>query len=468
MFLPKLNQSIAITNSTQNEDFTNNIYKTYKKQILPTLNYYPMEIYPRPISRGTYIKKEYQERNELLLEIKEQNAKLKYLFNTIRQQSQLEQEKIINTLKELKLNNERTEEKLSQNNDVLQEIKRQLKDMNRVRAYKKKYHWQKTIPSFIKIYKFYKNCMYLAYNRSKRDRMIRHRRLNQENDYVSIRKWVFGLENELLISLEYMKKQGKTEKFFLFNDINDMKSYIKQPIYYKDNEIIMYLLKIFMKNLIEKASSLSDIPYKIQELLYSYIRERVYYSKSFLSTYEINRLSFNFFGETIKNTKSAMGMLLSLLVISKSVIHYGLFKVDPKESNSFFEGDLTEGSIQILKVFSSILHYITRETFKNKPMMMRMRSNLLNYYRNYKIYVPDVEEEVNEFSDIPYSDIDEYYTNMIDEDISYYYCLVHREFVEEYKKSLYNWSVLLSNQLKRKYGKKKIEVFKKEEEAEED
>ena len=344
------------------DDFTNRIYKTYNKQIVPTLYYHPIEYnYPSPLSNGTYLVNEYNERNELLLDIREQNVKLKYMIFHLKQEAEEEKIKTMEAMKEMKQNFVQTDDKLKYNTTLLEDIKKQLKDMGRVRRFKKQYHWQRTIPAFINMYRLYKYSLELALNRPLRDGLIRKRRLTFEEEILLIRKWSFGIQSELFASLAKYKESKKKLKFLNGNT----EEYYKNPFIFEKDEIIQHFLKLFLKSLITNATEINEITHQVLEVLYSYVRDGIYYKKDFLSTFEVNRLKFNFFGETEDNTKSGRGMILSFFIISKVFIHAGIFKTEYKD-NVFNEGDLNPQVIDFLKIFGSILHYITRETFTLK------------------------------------------------------------------------------------------------------
>lgn len=546
-------------------DFSNYIYNTYKCQVVPTLDYYPLiNSYPRPISRGSYLKNEYNERNELLLEIREQNIKLKYMMAYIKQQQEKDKEQALEVVKKLNKDFVYTNEKLKEHTEMLEHIKQSLKNMNRVKKFKKQYHWQKTIPAFINIFRFYKYCLELAWNKDAKERMIKVRKDNLYLDLEVLKLWIFGLQKDLLLNIiktfnsMFLNNKNKNNEFYLnakvlsskngdliyklecmlgdklYLDKNDYvndnlkeyltnndidinsanikdftksaelnkelnknysyDNYLSNPIMYnKEDELFQYFLKLFLKTLIVNATEIQELNTKVQEILYSYIRDRVYFNKHFLSSFEVNRLKFNFFGETTENTKSGRAMILSYLIIIKTFIHYGLLNDEnidnenniANNANILNEFNITKTTKMFIKIFVSILHFITRETFRNKPVMIRNKNNLCNYYRNYQIYNSDIDNSkdkdlldinnlknsykyynnnlLNEYiTDVNYTDIDEYYKDnlMVPEEIVFAYCRKYSDFVDSYKSSLYKWSVLLANNLKRKYGKRKKYVIR--------
>lgn len=454
----------SIFNQNQNRGTPSNELKNYSygPPIVPILNYYPQDNIKRPISRGTYLKNEFNERNELLLEIREQNIKLKYMMNYIKMQQQKEKQEALDVFREMKTDMTRTDEKLKYHSELLEEIRLNLRNLGKTKKFKKQYHWQRTVPAFINLFRFYKYTLELAWNKAAKERMIRIRRLNFDQEMRFFQKWIFGIQNSLIIELQEIKDLKIKVKFETLN-------YHKNPVIFKKDEIFQYFLKKFFKTLILNATEIKEISLKVQEMLYSYIRDGIYYSKNFLSSFEINRLKFNFFGETLDNTKSSRGMLLALLIVSKVFIHSGILKSDDDDHDVFYPGQINENLSDFLDIFGSLLQFIVRETFRNRPVMMRNRNNLNNYFRNYKIFNPEIEEPITDYiTDLNYSDIDEYYNNMIDESFVFSYCSRYSKFVADLQDSIYKWSVLLGNHLRRKYGKKKKIVLRQKEDEDED
>ena len=408
-----------IRNSTE---LMNGIYKTYDKQIMPTLpNYLNSESYPRPISKGTYLKKEYNERNELLLEIRNQNIGLKYMLQQSREQYEMEKNLFKQEMKLMRDQLHNNSQKLIYNTSQLEEVKVQLRALQRPRLVKKQSYWKKAVSAFIYMFRFYKYSLELAWNRAYKDRMLRVKEQNFEQEIKDIRKWIFGIQKEFFT--EMMTNINRNMDFFTYEYIEGNKY-----IVYKEDEYFQFFLKLFLKTLINKVTEIKEIHLHIQEILYSYIREGVYFKKNFLSTFEINRLKFNFFGETEDTTMSSRAMLLALLIISKSFIHSGIFKNEFND-DVFDEYLVTNSQKKFLKIFGSLLHFITREAFRMKPVMLRTRVNLFNYYRNYQIYNADLEEPITDFvTDLNYSDIDEYYHDMIDEGLTFAYFRRFRKF----------------------------------------
>lgn len=442
-------------------DFMNSIYKTYDKQVMPTLpNYFSSKEYPRPISRGNYLINNYNERNDLLLQIRQQNVGLKYMLAQIKDQHEKEKQDIYKEMAKMREEIINTNKTLSTQTEMLNKVSVQLKYLMRPRIVRKKDHWKKTIKSFIHIYRCYKYSLELAWNRDVKDRVMRLREINFDLEMNKLRKWMFGIQKEFFLELE--QNRNKVINFFTHKNFEESK--FEE---YKNEEYFQFFLKLFLKTLIKNCTEISEILIHIQELIYQYIRDGIYFKKNFLSTFEINRLKFNFFGETTDNTKSARAMLLCFLVISKAFIHNGLLKMN--DDDVFDEFYLSDEQKKFLKIFASLLHFITRESFRNKPVMFRNRNNLANYYRNYKIYNPDIEEEITDFiTDLNFTDIDEYYHDMIDEDLVFAYFRRHRKFMENYKESLYNWAVLLANHLKRRFGKRPKESLRYKEDKDED
>jgi hypothetical protein len=84
----------------------------------------------------------------------------------------------------------------------------------------------------------------------------------------------------------------------------------------KESQKIIAMIRQYLESLIVGSTKLIDIPERVQLIIYSFIKDRGYFPKQYLSAYQINRIDFNFYGGTKNLQVDQAGMLLALLIIS--------------------------------------------------------------------------------------------------------------------------------------------------------
>ena len=57
------------------------------------------------------------------------------------------------------------------------------------------------------------------------------------------------------------------------------------------------MIKKYLECLLGDAMKLENIPERVQQILYNYIKDNGYFPKGYLSTYQIIRVDFNFMVE---------------------------------------------------------------------------------------------------------------------------------------------------------------------------
>ena len=125
---------------------------------------------------------------------------------------------------------------------------------------------------------------------------------------------------------------------------------------------IIALIKKYLENLISRSTKLVDIPERVQKIIYDFIKERAYYPKKYLSTFQVNRIDYNFYGGTKGLTDDQIGMIVAFLIISGVTVQQILLHM--KENFVEFRN---YPNIEITaKYIGSIMHYLTRDTFQNK------------------------------------------------------------------------------------------------------
>ena len=149
-----------------------------------------------------------------------------------------------------------------------------------------------------------------------------------------------------------------------------------------------------MENLISRSSKLSDIPTKVQKILYEFIKNRAYFPKKYLSTYQINRIDFEFYGGGRLITVPQGAMIISYLLICGIIVQQVLLHMKDVfiEFTKFPYIDISG------KYIGSIMHYLTRDTFMYDPGLIQDILALFNFYRNYHVYNEQIEKQHDIFS----------------------------------------------------------------------
>ena len=208
------------------------------------------------------------------------------------------------------------------------------------------------------------------------------------------------------------------------------------------------MIKKYMENLISKSSKLSDVPEKIQSIIYEYIKDKGYFPKKYLSTFQVNRLNFDFYGASKKLNESQVGMIIAYLIISGVTIQQILLHMRDifVEFKKFPNIDISA------KYIGSIIHYLTRDTFNNEPSIFKEIIALMNYYRNYHLFNEQVEKQQDIFeSNMVYVDNDEFAEFLIPENTINKFWTFNTSFVETYKNFIFAWACKLGKLIKLKY-----------------
>ena len=108
------------------------------------------------------------------------------------------------------------------------------------------------------------------------------------------------------------------------------------------------------------SSKLNKIPERIQQIIYEFIKDGAYFPKKYLSTFQISRLDFEFYGSTKNLTDEQSAMILAFLLLS--IIASQEILCNIRETVSQFRN--YANVIISTRYIASILHYLTRETFK--------------------------------------------------------------------------------------------------------
>ena len=320
--------------------------------------------------------------------------------------------------------------------------KKQMKKIRKLRINKKKkmIDWWKLAKDFTELFVYYKTAMKYSKNRKIRNKRINERKKIIGNELLILKDWIISIE------------QPFWNEFKVFKNLNLSFKHSNSKIK-KEKEIqkIIAIIKKYMENLILKTQKLKDIPLRIQKILYNFIKEKNYFPKLFLSTNQVNRLDFHFYGSTRMMNESQRSMLLSFLLINGVTVQQILLHI----GEHFPEFKNLKDINTSAKIIGSIIHYLTKDTYSNNPNMIKNFFALLNYYKNYHLNNNEINNCEDIFGDdMIYKDYDEFTKYLINKsDLSEFWDF-DTKFIETYQEFIYGWGVKLSNLIINKFAQK--------------
>ena len=320
--------------------------------------------------------------------------------------------------------------------------KKQMKKIRKLRINKKKkmIDWWKLAKDFTELFIYYKTAMKYSKNRKIRNKRINERKKIIGNELLILKDWIISIE------------QPFWNEFKVFKNLNLSFKHSNSKIK-KEKEIqkIIAIIKKYMENLILKTEKLKDIPLRIQKILYNFIKEKNYFPKLFLSTNQVNRLDFHFYGSTRMMNESQRSMLLSFLLINGVTVQQILLHI----GEHFPEFKNLKDINTSAKIIGSIIHYLTKDTYSNNPNMIKNFFALLNYYKNYHLNNNEINNCEDIFGDdMIYKDYDEFTKYLINKsDLSEFWDF-DTKFIETYQEFIYGWGVKLSNLIINKFAQK--------------
>ena len=256
--------------------------------------------------------------------------------------------------------------------------------------------WWKLCRDFVNVYTFFSTGRKYAGFAKVRDNIINSRVKAMVQDITVLKEWVISIT------------QNFWDEFKVFTDLNvsfkNLDSKIKIT---KESQKIIALIKKYLENLISRSTKLIDIPERVQQIIYSYIRDKGYYPKNYLTTYQINRIDYNFYGGTKNLQGDQVGMIVAMLIIS------GI--------------------------------------------------TLMNYYRNYHVYNKEVEEQNDVFgsSNAEFKDIDEFADYLVPESTITEFWHLNPQFVDMFKNYVYSWATKLGKLIRLKFEKSDTNLLPK-------
>ena len=306
-----------------------------------------------------------------------------------------------------------------------------------------KRNWWRLCKDFINLFIFFNTGRkYSTLIAKERNELIESRTKNVIPELTLIKDWLISIEEPFW------------NEFRVFEDLDlsftnkDSQNKIK-----KQSLKIIVMIKKFMENLIAKTTKLSDISEKIQEIIYQYIKERAFFPKQYLTTFQTNRMDFEFYGSTRNVTSAQAGMILAFLLICGVLVQQVLLHMRDifKEFKQYPKVDVSG------KYIGSIIHYLTRDTFISNPKVATSCLGLFNYYRNYHIYNEQIEKQEDSFKGMltleGTENEDEYAEFLIPEHEITQFWDLNPAFVETFRKFIYSWSVKLAKVIRLKFSK---------------
>ena len=258
-------------------------------------------------------------------------------------------------------------------------------------------------------------------------------------DITVLKQWVISIT------------QSFWDEFKVFTDLNvSFKNLDNKIKITKESQKIIAMIRKYLESLIANSTKLIDIPERVQQILYSYIKDRCYFPKNYLSTYQINRIDYNFYGGTKNLQADQVGMLLALLIISSITVQQILLHM-----KDCFVDFKNYPNIEIsAKFIGSIMHYLVRDTFSTDPTMIKDYLALINYYRNYHIYNKEVEGQNDIFhNNLEFKDIDEFADYLVPESTITEFWNLNAQFVDMFKNYVYSWATKLGKLIRLKFEK---------------
>jgi len=308
--------------------------------------------------------------------------------------------------------------------------------------------WWKLARDFVYICSYYFVAKKYSIQYSEiRNNLIELRTLSIDEEISLLQEWVLTLEEPCW------------EEFEIFIDENcafqkgDTKNKIR-----RESQKIIGVIKKYVEYLISGSSKLNKIPIRIQQIIYEYIKDGAYFPKKYLTTFQISRLNFEFYGQTKNLTDEQSAMILAFLLLS--VVASQKILCNIRETVKQFRN--YANIIISTRYIAAVLHYLTRDTFKNDVESLDDIYSLFNYYRNYhlkneyieKSDIKDISKDDYLFEGLPNTDEDEYALFFISEEEIEDFFKTNTSFVETFKNYIFIWALKLAKLIKEKFSKK--------------
>jgi hypothetical protein len=299
--------------------------------------------------------------------------------------------------------------------------------------------WWRLCRDFCNVYAFFSTGRKYAGFAKVRDNLIANKTKSMIQDINVLKDWVISIT------------QSFWDEFKVFTDLNvSFKNIDSKLKITRESQKIIAMIRKYLESLISNSTKLADVPERVQQIIYSYIKDKAYYPKQYLSTYQINRVDYNFNGGTKNLKEDQVGMLVAFLIISGVTVQQVLLHM----KDNFVEFRTYPNIDLSAKYIGSIMHYLTRDTFNNNPTMLKDILALMNYYRNYHIYNKAVESQDDIFNNnMQFRDEDEYANLLVPESSITEFWNLNPQFVETFKNYVYSWACRLGKLIRLKYQK---------------
>ena len=322
-------------------------------------------------------------------------------------------------------------------------IKKKKKKIKKIKKPFSKRNWWRLLKDFINVFIFFSTGRkYSTLYAKERNILLESRTKNLVQEIALIKDWLISIEEPFWSEFRVF------EELDLSFSNKDSQNKIKSQ-----SLKIIVIIKKFMENLISKTTKLTDIPDRIQEIIYEYIRERGFFPKQYLTTFQVNRIDFEFFGGTRNINSTRAGMLLAYLIICGVLVQQILLHMR-EVFKEFKKNKKVETSA---KYVGSIIHYLTRDTFISSPKVVKSCLGLFNYYRNYHIYNEQIEKQEDSFRGMltweGNENEDEYAEYLVPEENITQFWHLNPAFVETYSKFIFSWAKKLAKIIKLKYSR---------------
>ena len=307
--------------------------------------------------------------------------------------------------------------------------------------------WWRLARDFVNLYCFFSSANKYSKFAKIRNSLISEKTKSIVQEISVLKDWIISIE------------QPFWNEFKVFPDLDvSFKNIDSRLKIQRESQKIIALIKKYLENLISRSTKLVDIPERVQKIIYDFIKDRAYYPKKYLSTFQVNRIDYNFYGGTKGLTDDQIGMIVAFLIISGVTVQQILLHM--KENFVEFRN---YPNIEITaKYIGSIMHYLTRDTFQNNPTMVRELLALLNYYRNYHLYNEQVEKQQDFMNNnMVFIDNDEFAAYLVPENQITEFWNINGTFVDTFKNFVYAWARKLAKLIKLKYQKNDINLLPK-------
>ena len=345
----------------------------------------------------------------------------------------------------------KTEEELSE--EIKEEIKgKQIKKKKRETKEEKKkkekaIKWWKLAKNFVNVYYFFSVAKKYFLNYTPlRNTQIETRTHSFEEEVELLVDWILTIEDICFEEFEnFIDENCAFEK-------GDSKNKIRR----ESLKIIGFLEK-FIENIIAASSKLKNIPERIEQIIYDFIKNGAYFPKKYLNTFLITRLDFDYMGKTRNVTEEQSAMILAFLLLS--VISSQEILCNIRERVKQFRN--YANVLISAKYLAVILHVLVKNTFKNDIEPLDDIYALFNYYRNYNLENELIEKEKKkmikanyDFEGLTDFNVDEYSKFFLNEDEIEVFFDSNEGFVETFKNNVFIWALKLSKLIKDKFARK--------------